>query len=194
MKDLGTKELMTKHLILKVPTMKEQKKLYDILMIPEVNKYYLSINKKYKNNLLSWENQKQFYENKITTALSKDRYEWSIFLKETGECIGQINAHNRNDLSNDIKDVGWYIEPKYQGNGYASEAARAMLNYMLYEVGISGIITSAAILNVASWRIMEKLGFVREKDTKFNKYTFVDESVESYVYKINSEQYTKYNN
>lgn len=30
MKDLGTKELMTKRLILKVPTMKEQKKLYDI--------------------------------------------------------------------------------------------------------------------------------------------------------------------
>ena len=50
-------------------------------MIPEVNKYYLSINKKYKNNLLSWKKQKQFYENKITTALSKDRYEWSIFLK-----------------------------------------------------------------------------------------------------------------
>ena len=69
-----------------------------------------------------------------------------------------------------------------------------MLNYMFYEVGISGIITSAAILNVASWKIMEKLGFVREKDTKFNEYTFVDESVESYVYKVNSEQYTKYNN
>ena len=61
---IGTKQLETNDLVLKIPTMNEQKHLWAILMIPSVNKYYLSVPKKFKDKLLSWEEQKSFYEKK----------------------------------------------------------------------------------------------------------------------------------
>lgn len=186
---IGTRKIETKRLLLKVPTMEEQKRLWEILMIPEVNKYYLSINKKYSDNLLSWEKQEPFYKQKVCGALDKNRFEWSIFLKENERCIGIINAHDRDDLPSDVKDLGWYIDPEYQGKGYCTEAAKAILDYMFYEVQISGISTSAAIVNQGSWKIMEKLGLERKENVTFNNYTFVDEPVEGYAYEIKREEY-----
>ena len=42
MKYLGSKTLETDRLILKAQTMEEQKYLWSVLMIPEVNRYYLT--------------------------------------------------------------------------------------------------------------------------------------------------------
>ena len=53
---------------------------------------------------------------------------------------------------------------------------------MFNEVKIKKIITSAAIVNKASWKLMEKLGFIRSNKTKYNRYTFVENEVESYIY------------
>jgi len=196
---LGSKTIETERLMLKASTMKEQKKLWEILMIPEVNKYYLTINKKYKENLKNWEKQEKIYQEKVNKALEKDRFEWSIFLKETGECIGQINAHTSKkenyDMENDeIKSLGWFINPKHQGNGYATEAAIAMIDYLFNEVEIKEIRTSAAICNPPSWKLMEKLGLIRDLNkTYFNQYTFIDEDIECYFYGITKEQYLNFN-
>ncbi len=39
---------------------------------------------------------------------------------------------------------------------------------------------------------MEKLGFIRDKNkTIFNEYTFIDEPVESYIYELNKDKYSK---
>ena len=194
MKLLGTKEIETDRLILKIPTMKEQKILWEILMIPEVNRYYLDINKKFKDRLLNWEIQKKFYEEKVNHAKYKDKFEWSIFLKNNGECIGQINSHisSKECDEENTMSLGWYFNPKYQKRGYATEAALAMINYMFNEVNLKKYKTSAAIPNIASWKLMEKLGFIRDKNkTIFNEYTFVDEPVESYIYELNKDKYSK---
>lgn len=54
MKYLGSKTIETERLILKAQTMAEQKVLWQILMLPEVNRYYLTVPKKYANNLKDW--------------------------------------------------------------------------------------------------------------------------------------------
>ena len=45
MKYLGSKTLETNRLILKAQTMDEQKYLWSVLMIPDVNRYYLTVPK-----------------------------------------------------------------------------------------------------------------------------------------------------
>ena len=61
---------------------------------------------------------------------------------------------------------------------------------MFNEVDIKKIITSVAIINPASWRFMEKLGFVRDKEnTKFVDYTFCNEPVENYIYELTKEHF-----
>lgn len=199
MNKIGTKEIETDRLILKVPTMKEQKRLWEILMIPDVNRYYLGIDKKFRDNLLSWDKQESFYKEKVENATDSDKFEWSIFLKGTNEVIGQINSHvsskeNYGIHDDNVMSVGWFIDPKYQGQGYATEAALAMIKYMFEEVGITSFKTSACVNNPASWKVMEKIGFIRNNEkTLYNEYTFVANPVESYIYELTYEQYLSSN-
>ena len=191
---IGTRDLETERLILKVPTMKEQKRLWEILIIPEVNKYYLAVPSKFQEKIMSWVKQEPFYEDKVNHAHENNKYVWSIFLKSTGECIGQIDAHDASDCDFDEKDVGWYIDPNNQGKGYGTEAAKAMLDYLFINVKLSAIKTGAAIINPPSWKIMEHFGFLRSEKTSYVNYTFVAEPVEIYSYSITREEYFKYNN
>lgn len=64
-----------------------------------------------------------------------------------------------------------------------------MLDFMFLECEIDEIITGAAICNPASWKIMEKLGFERQKQTKMIQYTFLDELTEIYYYKLTRDKY-----
>lgn len=46
-------------------------------------------------------------------------FKWSIFLKESGECIGRISCHaasseNPYVIDPNIRGVGWIIELKYR--------------------------------------------------------------------------------
>ena len=134
---------------------------------------------------------KIFLWKKILQALDKDKFEWSIFLKANGECIGQINAHFKDGYNLGEKNVGWYIDPKYQGRGYGTQAAKAMFDYMFLEVKIDAIKTGAAVVNPASWKIMEKLGLSRDKKTHYANYTFIDDEIEAYSYTITKDEYTK---
>ncbi len=103
-----------------------------------------------------------------------------------------MECHNPLNLVPD-KMSGNLIDPFYQGKGYATEAARAMIDYMFTKADISEIRTGAAIVNPASWLIMEKLGFSRDEKTKIVQYTFLEEPVEDYSYTLTKEDYLKMN-
>lgn len=49
---LGSKRIVTKRLELRSQTMDEQKYLWDLLMIPEVNRYFLSVPRKFREKML----------------------------------------------------------------------------------------------------------------------------------------------
>ena len=193
MKFLGSKQLETDRLVLKPQTMEEQKYLWSVLMIPSVNRLYLTVPRKFRDKLKDWDKQEEFYKEDMKHSNDKDVFRWSVFLKDTDECIGRVSCQKYNDEDLTVRDVGWYIDPKYNGNGYGTEAAKAMVDYMFTECEINGIRTGAAIENPASWKIMEKLGFERLPETKMVDYTFLDEQVEIYQYYITREMYLEKN-
>lgn len=51
---LGSKRIVTKRLELRSQTMDEQKYLWDLLMIPEVNRYFLSVPRKFREKIKDW--------------------------------------------------------------------------------------------------------------------------------------------
>lgn len=196
---LGSEQIETTRLLLKAQTMQEQKKIWEILMMPEVNKYFLTVPPKFRENLLDWNKQEEYYKIDMEHADDPDIFRWSIFLKDTGECIGRVSCHEAHDEDSSIIDpsirgVGWLIDPAFQGKGYATEAAIAMIDYMFTQVDINEIRTGAAIVNPASWMIMEKLGFVRQDKTKMVQYTFLNEPVEDYSYILTKEQWLSLKN
>ncbi len=187
----------TKRLILRSSKMEEQKRLWEILMLPEVNKWYLTSSKKHANDPShwTWENQEKFYQSKVLKANYNDVFVWSIFLKHeytdsgSEEVVGQVSAQeNGEDIT--IRDVGWYIDPNYQGKGYATEAAKAMIDYMFKEVEINGISSGAVKDNVASCRIFEKLGFHKIGEVEEESpYTFYDGLLTFSKYELTREEY-----
>ena len=195
MNRIDSKNLYTDRLDLRIPSMKEQQRLWEILVKDDINEYYFPTpdrifnkNNLSRNNiedlkqarrlfmeqLSDWERQKPFYEKKIESIHNQEdsqKYTWSIFLKDTDTVIGQITCQPKDEEPENIRDVGWYIDPNYQRQGYATEAAKKVLDFMFHEVEITDIKTSAAEINPASWKIMEKLGFqyVGEKESTYFK-------------------------
>ncbi len=59
-------------------------------------------------------------------------------------------------------EVGWRLARPFWGRGIATEGARAALAYGFGEVGLDEIDSWTALTNVRSWRVMERLGMVRD--------------------------------
>ena len=169
MKVIEDRNIETERLHLRIPTREEQYDLWSIQRNEKVNLYYqatpsrFKTRREYQEALQNWESQKKWYYLKIDNLdKDSDRYTWSIFLKDN-KVIGQMTVQPNGDYPDnpDVRDVGWYIDPDYQGQGYAYEAARAIIDFMFKEVEIKEIRTSAITVDQASWKLMEKLGFIR---------------------------------
>lgn len=85
----------------------------------------------------------------------------AVTLKETGELIGLLSFYTINSRFRTV-EIGWIFHPDYRGQGYASESARALVNYGFRVLGLHRIIATCDPRNIPSVRIMEKLGMRRE--------------------------------
>lgn len=59
-------------------------------------------------------------------------------------------------------EMGYWVGRSYWGQGYATEAARALLRYAFADLGLVRAHASYLARNPASGRVMEKVGMVRE--------------------------------
>ena len=99
----------------------------------------------------------------------KSRYEWGIVLKETNEPIGSIGAF-KNAEEPYRYELGYALGKKYWGQGYATEALKCVIDFLVNEVGIKHFICSHAKDNPASGAVMRHVGFVYRKDGTNQSY------------------------
>ncbi len=55
-------------------------------------------------------------------------------------------------------EVGWRLGERFRGQGYATEGAAAAVRYGFEELGLDRLVSIFEPANVASGRVMEKLG------------------------------------
>ena len=60
-------------------------------------------------------------------------------------------------------EIGWVMAPEHGGQGYGTEGAAELLRICFEDLGLRRVIALCFADNVASWRIMEKLGMRREE-------------------------------
>jgi len=89
-----------------------------------------------------------------------------VELKAGGEPIGVCGILYRDAL--DVSDVGCAFLPKYWRQGYAYEAARAVMDYGRTTLGIETIVGLTSRKNHASIKLLEKLGMRFEKTVKMS--------------------------
>ena len=71
-------------------------------------------------------------------------------------------------------ELGYRLARAYWGRGYATEAARAVLDYAFRVLGLARLIALIDPDNVASIRVAEKLGMTHEADALLPGYTHPD--------------------
>ncbi len=81
---------------------------------------------------------------------------WKILSRETGECIGWCGL--KFDSDKNITDVGYRLFRRHWGKGYATEAAKASIDYGFSVLELEKIIAHARKENAASLRVLEKCG------------------------------------
>jgi RimJ/RimL family protein N-acetyltransferase len=65
-------------------------------------------------------------------------------------------------------EVAWRLMRPYWGRGYATEAARAALDFGFREIGLSDIAALTVPANQRSRRVMERLGITYNSDDDFD--------------------------
>ena len=64
-------------------------------------------------------------------------------------------------------EIGWRLDRRHWGRGYATEGARAALEFGSSEIGLHEIVSFTVLANVRSWRVMERLGMTRDPSDDF---------------------------
>ncbi len=62
-------------------------------------------------------------------------------------------------------ELGWVLHPAYAGRGLAGEAVATLLRVCFEDLGLRRVVANCFADNVASWRLMERLGMRREVHT-----------------------------
>ncbi len=120
------------------------------------------------------EDNRKFNPNEVfeTMEIAQDTVEFLMSVYENGDGplvypvlladgtnIGYVQAVPMDD---DKWEVGYHIAKSFAGKGYATEAVKAFLPVIMKELGITEILGICISENIASIKVLEKVGFTKE--------------------------------
>ncbi|MDR2249250.1 GNAT family N-acetyltransferase [Acinetobacter sp.] len=90
---------------------------------------------------------------------------WAVELKESHEFIGFIGLHNQPEQFDfsPCTEIGWRIATKFWKQGYATEGAKAALNYTFNVLNLNKVVSFTATVNKPSQTVMKRLGMHKVK-------------------------------
>jgi len=84
---------------------------------------------------------------------------WKIMLRETGETVGNIGFKGEPD--DKTVEIGYGVPDRYRGQGYATEAVKALCEWAFSKDGVYFVRAITEIGNAASERVLETNKFKR---------------------------------
>ncbi len=122
-----------------------------------------------------------FYEKTLTREETKrwidkilNNYEtrgaglWACDLKSTGEFVGQCGLNFQPNIDGQEEvEISYLFLRKYWSQGFATEAAKAVMDYARQHLGLHRIISLVRPENLPSRRVAEKNGFAIEKEVLY---------------------------
>ena len=180
---VGTQDIETERLLLRRFVMSDANEIFrEWASYDKVVKY------------LTWEKHgsvsetKTFLMGTIGGYENGDTYSWGIVLKEEGILIGAISADIADVLSRNAS-VGYCLGERFWSCGYATEALRAVIDYMFYDVNVNRIEAHHSVDNPASGRVMQKSGMFHEGRLRQKYITGGGEHQDADLYAIVKEDF-----
>ncbi|MBP3344916.1 MAG: GNAT family N-acetyltransferase [Clostridia bacterium] len=142
-----------------------------------------------------WKRQEEYYnflpskpmtKEECLSSLSEiiEKYEqekeqkliWGIALKGSNKLIGSLHL-GKISSTHKCCEIGWGLNPKFQKQGYAIEAAKSFVDYIFNKFGMHKIGVLVWEGNLASQTLVKKLGFCeegRERQARFKNGKYID--------------------
>ena len=95
---------------------------------------------------------------------------WGVEIVETGQFIGLVGLSVPNFEAHftPCVEVGWRLAFEHWGEGYATEAAQAALDFAFGPLGLAEVVSFTVPQNQRSRRVMERLGMTRSPADDFD--------------------------
>ena len=91
---------------------------------------------------------------------------WAVEEKQSGTLIGRIGLINPDGWPG--IEAGWMLRRAFWGKGFATEGARAALQFGFEQIGLDEILSMTVLANEPSWRVMERIGMTRDLNGDFD--------------------------
>ena len=153
----------TKRLILREVEQGDSKAIFELFNEPEVMKYF-------SNTPRSIEEAHERIQREINRYTEHGFGLWATVLKDTGKVIGQCGLLAQ--IVDEVKEteIGYTLARKYRGQGFATEAAKAIKNYGFNKLKFNRLISIIDPKNIASQKVALRTGLAFEKtSTWMNK-------------------------
>lgn len=99
-------------------------------------------------------------------------YYFGIFENDEDKLVGTINLFHIIRGSSQSAVIGYFLDRKYNGRGFTTEATKLIVNYAFDELKLHRIEAGVQPHNIGSIRVLEKAGFHKEgiarKNIKIN--------------------------
>jgi len=93
-------------------------------------------------------------------------------LRSTGAFAGIIGAQTMRDVVPNLPqpavEIGWRLPRAFQGQGLATEGARATVDFAFSTLNLKEVVAVTALGNQPSRRVMEKLNMTHRRDLEFD--------------------------
>jgi ribosomal-protein-alanine N-acetyltransferase len=96
-------------------------------------------------------------ESWLSPSIDEGTPTWTIRLD--GRVIGLMEAEIR---KNAIADIGYFVDSTHQNQGYATEAIKAVVEWLFESTPVHRVEAGVTARNTPSRRVVEKLGFKLE--------------------------------
>jgi len=97
-------------------------------------------------------------EHEITSQREQQVQYWPIFSLATGEHVGCAGLRTHKPKEQ-IFAMGFYLRPKFWGQGFSTEAGRAVIDLAFDSLGAKALFAAHHPENAASRKVLAKLGF-----------------------------------
>lgn len=180
---MATPQLETERLLLKPLASEDASQIQRIFPRWEIVRYLVAS--------VPWpypEGAAQYYVDNVALAASKEGKGWFWTLRRKaspGELMGVICLMDHPD-----NNRGFWLAPEWQGQGYMSEACRAVNRYWFNELDRDVLRAPKAVANTRSRKVSERSGM---RLVRLQKGEYVAGELESELWEITREEWQKFN-
>ncbi|MCY3412446.1 MAG: GNAT family N-acetyltransferase [Candidatus Heimdallarchaeota archaeon] len=170
--------ISSKRLLIRPVREDEIETLQLLSLMPEINQNTLII-------LSCTEEARMYYQSRCVSPFF-DRF--LVGIEFNSKLIGTISILDW-DRNHRTCEIGYQLHPDYWSKGIMTEALRAILPFIFYDMGINRLEASCNTGNIGSQKVLEKTGFVREGIMR-QKYYFDHQYKDEIMYSLLAEDYT----